>query len=268
MQIIRRPSPFVLASSGHGTLIVNRNDYRLVGPDRGYGVGFQLLNTSYFDPEEVELVLSLLSLRRKAFGDGVIAIDCGANIGVHTIEWAKSMYGWGEVIAVEAQERLYYALAGNVAINNCFNAVVLHAAVGAKCGEISVPVPNYMLPSSFGSLELRRRENNEFIGQAIDYSANRTQVIRMLSIDSFNAQRLDFIKIDVEGMELEALEGARQSIARHKPVLLIESIKVDSAELKRTLLAAGYRIFPSGINILAVHESDPCAREIRVKAAA
>ena len=268
MQITRRPAPFVITSSGHGTLIVNRNDYRLLAPDRGFGVGYQLLNTSYFDPEEVDLAVSLLRLRRKYFGNSVIAIDCGANIGVHTIEWAKSMYGWGEVIAIEAQERLYYALAGNIAINNCFNAVALHAAVGATCGQISVPVPNYMLPSSFGSLELRKRDNNEYIGQIIDYSSSKTQAIRMLSIDSFNASRLDFVKIDVEGMELEVLEGARNSIERQRPVLLIESIKVDNTELSRILRGAGYRTFALGINILALHESDPCLREVRVQAAA
>ena len=38
------------------------------------------------------------------FGDGVMAIDCGANVGVHTLEWSRLMYGWGEVIAFEAQE--------------------------------------------------------------------------------------------------------------------------------------------------------------------
>ena len=45
----------------------------------------------------------------------------GANIGVHTVEWARHMYGWGNVIAIEAQERLYYSLCGNISLNNCLN---------------------------------------------------------------------------------------------------------------------------------------------------
>ena len=110
-------------------MLVNRHDYRLVG-DSGYGVGFQLLNTQSFDQDEVDLLKSLLLSRRSNFGPGVVAIDCGANIGVHTIEWAKTMYGWGEVIAVEAQERVFYALAGNITVNNCFNARAIWAAVG------------------------------------------------------------------------------------------------------------------------------------------
>ena len=130
----KRKIAFVLAASDHGTMIVNRFDYRMVDERSGIGVGFQILEGGSFDAQEVDLAMSLLGLRRQYFGDGVLALDCGANIGVHTIEWAKRMSGWGQVIAIEPQERLFYALAGNIAINNCFNARAFHAAVAAKVG--------------------------------------------------------------------------------------------------------------------------------------
>jgi FkbM family methyltransferase len=187
MQSMRRNLAFVLASSNHGTMIVNRNDYRMIDAERGYGVGFQILQTGSFDPTEVRLVLDLLALRRKHHGDGVVAIDCGANIGVHTIEWANRMHGWGQVIAIEAQERLFYALTGNIAINNCFNARALNAAVAAKVGTMRVPAPDYLKAASFGSLELRRREGTEFIGQPIDYSEERMSVIKTVTIDNSRA---------------------------------------------------------------------------------
>src|ERR1700756_1782003 len=107
----RRKLAFVLASSSHGTMIVNRLDYRMLSADVGMGVGLQILEAGAFDPTEVKLAVELLALRRRHYGDGVLAIDCGANIGVHTIEWAIAMTGWGSVLAVEAQERIYYALA-------------------------------------------------------------------------------------------------------------------------------------------------------------
>ena len=147
--VVKRPTAFVVVSTNHGTMLVNRHDYRLVDENKGYGVGFQLLNSSAFDPQEVDLLLQVLELRKTAHGPGVIAIDCGANVGVHTVEWAKLMYGWGEVIAIEAQERIYYALAGNITINNCFNATALWAAVGESDGEIGVPRVNYFSPSTF-----------------------------------------------------------------------------------------------------------------------
>ena len=85
-----RTQAFVLASTDHGSMIVNRFDYKSVeGGSHFFGVGAQLMHKGCFDPEEVKLALTMLDARRQRFGDGVVAIDCGATIGVHTIEWAK-----------------------------------------------------------------------------------------------------------------------------------------------------------------------------------
>ncbi|MES2686799.1 MAG: FkbM family methyltransferase [Pseudomonadota bacterium] len=263
MRINHRPLPFVLVSSDHGTMIVNRNDYRMINETQGYGVGHQIFQTSSFDFQEVMMALDFLGARREFFGDGVVAIDGGANIGVHTIEWAKQMHGWGRVIGVEAQERVFYALAGNVAINNCFNATVLHAALGAAEGSITIPRPNYLKPASFGSLELRQRADNEFIGQAIDYAQAQGDTVRMISVDGLDLPRLDFLKLDIEGMELEALEGAARSIARHRPQMLIEVIKTDAAAVRKLLDDQGYHCFQIGINLLAIHATDPSLARLK-----
>ena len=252
-----RPVPFVIAATNHGSLILNRNDYRMTDEKNGYGVGFQLLNTSSFDQSEVDFALGLLSLRRQYFGAGVVAFDCGANVGVHTIEWAKHMHGWGSVIAIEAQERIYYALAGNVAINNCLNATAIWGAVGQSNEKIKVPVPDYLLPSSFGSLELKQNANNEYIGQKIDYSEANMVSVQQRTIDAFDFQRLDFIKIDVEGMELDVLTGGVSVIQKHKPLMMIEIIKSDRSQIETLLMSWDYEIFSMGINIFAVHGSDP-----------
>jgi FkbM family methyltransferase len=167
------------------------------------------------------------------------------------------------VIAIEAQERIYYALAGNIAINNCFNAKAIHGAIGAEEGVLDIPVPDYLQPASFGSLELRQTAKSEFIGQAIN--AERNQRVRMLTIDSLDLKRLDFIKIDVEGMELEALAGGRNTIMKHKPVMLIESIKTDKVALLKFLEEHGYQTFPMGINVLAVHSTDPTREQISIQ---
>jgi FkbM family methyltransferase len=258
----KRKVAFVLAASEHGTMIVSRLDYRMV--DRGgIGVGFQILENAMFDPEEVDMALSLLGLRRRYFGDGVVALDCGANIGVHTIEWARRMHGWGAVIAIEAQERLFYALAGNIAINNCFNARAVHAAVAAQVGAMKIPSPDYLRSGSFGSLELRKRDRTEFIGQPIDYSDDKAAVIRSLTLDSLELARIDLIKIDIEGMEIEAIEGAVGLLARAHPVLIVESIKSDKAKLREILETLGYRLFDIGMNLLAIHESDKTASHMK-----
>jgi FkbM family methyltransferase len=262
MSYPNRPIAFVMASSNHGNLIVNRHDYRMVDDSRGYGVGFQILNKSSFDPEEVNFALALLDSRRKYYGDDVFAIDGGANIGVHTVEWSRHMHGWGRVLAFEAQEVVYYALAGNIAVNNCLNARARHSALGEVCGELCIPQPDYFAPASFGSLELRYRPSTEFIGQAVSYESNDCTAVPMSSLDSLGLPRVDLIKIDVEGMELEVLRGAKDVMRRLRPLLIVEAIKSDRAALEAVLREMEYQVFKLGINLLAVHNSDPTLKHV------
>jgi FkbM family methyltransferase len=265
MERPRRPQAFIIASTDHGTMIVNRFDQHAAAPDRIYGAGFQLLNKASYDPEEVSLLLTVLNMRRNYYGDGVVALDCGANLGVHTVEWAKHMTGWGVVMAFEAQERIYYALAGNIAINNCFNARAVNAAVTSEPGAMKIPRPNYLVNSSFGSLELKQRDNTEFIGQPIDYSEQNMTEVRAITLDSYNFQRIDLIKIDVEGMELDVLAGAARSIAANRPIMLIEVMKTDANALRAWLEKLGYIVIPSGMNVLAIHQDDKCRASIKIE---
>jgi FkbM family methyltransferase len=262
MRNIPRPAPFVLVSSNHGSMIVNRNDYNMADENNGYGVGYQIMNESCFDQEEVDFALALLDSRRLNFGPGVVALDAGANIGVHTIEWARLMHRWGYVHAFEAQERLYYALAGNVALNNCLNASAHYLALGGQCTQITIPEPNYLIPSSFGSLSIKSGANNEFIGQEIDYAKAQKKVTQV-TIDSLKYARVDFIKLDVEGMEEEVLGGAAETIKTCKPIIIVETIKSDREKIARFLTSKGYNIYPMGINTLAAHQTDPVSQRLK-----
>ncbi len=251
-----RPAPFVLVASNHGTLIVNRNDHTGEG-EREFGVGFQILEHSCFDYDEIRLALTLLCRRLEHYGPGVVAIDCGANIGVHTVEWARQMSDWGSVAAIEAQERIFYSLCGNIAINNCMNARAIWAAAGAASGKMQIPVPDYNKPASFGSLELQKRESPEFIGQKIDYTEDACTTVDVIAIDDLRLERLDFLKIDVEGMELQVLLGAEHTIMNHKPAMILEILKSKPQEIADFLGRHGYRYHRFGNNLLAFHELDP-----------
>jgi FkbM family methyltransferase len=193
----------------------------------------------------------------------VVAFDGGANIGVHAVEWSRLMRDWGSVIAVEAQERVFYALAGNIALQNCFNVRALWAALADVPGELSFPEPDYRKQASFGSFELKARVGTEFIGQPIDYG-KPTSTVRQTTIDSLGLERLDLLKLDVEGMEAEALQGAAETIARCKPILFVETIKSDKEAIAAALTNEGYRVMPNGMNVLAIHEGDKTLQHVQV----
>jgi hypothetical protein len=78
---------FVLAACNHGTMIVSRFNHRMTGPGQGVGIGFRLFEAGGYNLVEFELALQLIEQRRCFHGDRVVAIDCGAHIAVHAIEW-------------------------------------------------------------------------------------------------------------------------------------------------------------------------------------
>src|SRR4051812_2544963 len=105
----QRRIAFVIAASDQGTFILNRLDYNVAG-DSTFGVGIEMLEGGTYGKGDIDVLFSLAKLRRKYFGDGVEVIDCGANMGIYTVNWAQRMADWGNVLAIEAQERVFYAL--------------------------------------------------------------------------------------------------------------------------------------------------------------
>lgn len=196
-------------------------------------------------------MIKILMISRELHGDGVVMVDGGANIGVHSITAGRVMQGWGTVMAFEAQERIFYALAGNVAINNLFNVQAKLSALAHKDYMINVPIPDYLEHGSFGSLEMQYKPTVENIGQIVDY--NKTQQIPAIAIDSIGLSRLDFLKLDVEGMEEQALFGAFQTIRRCRPIMYIEHQKTGVAAIQKALNIMEYESNQIGPNTLAIH---------------
>ena len=78
-------------------------------------------------------------------------------------------------------------------------------------------------------------------------------------------ERVDFVKIDVERMEVEVLNGAMKTLKKYKPILLIEVLKSPQQEIFDLIKPLGYEIFPMGMNILAVFKDDPVLKHINQK---
>ena len=269
MNRIAKPAPFVLVATGHGPMIASVNDYRPAAeaePEIA-GEGARLLRSSLFQADMIDLTLDLLDLKRRHAGEGVVALDGGAGIGVSTIEWARHMTGWGKVVGFEPQERTYYALCGNIALNNVLNAGAVNAALGGMAGFIDVPVLDQTQPALFGALELRKTGKSPPIGQPVKHDAPG-YTVNLLTIDNLECERLDLARLDLNGMEVEALRGATATLDRCRPILLVEASKSRKGALEELLKSANYAVFPFGSHLLAAHNEDAALAEITERAAA
>ncbi|HUL56525.1 MAG TPA: FkbM family methyltransferase [Usitatibacter sp.] len=162
---------------------------------------------------------------------GDVVMDIGANIGVHTMAFARRVGPGGAVIAFEAQRLVFQSLCANVAINSLANVECHWAAVGARRGVLTVPELAFDRPNNFGGVSLA--------------GAREGRPVPVVALDDFAAiPRLRLVKVDVEGMEAEVIEGAAKLIARLRPILYVENDRVDSSpRLIRMIAALGYDMY-------------------------
>jgi FkbM family methyltransferase len=161
---------------------------------------------------------------------GMTVVEVGANIGLLTVPFARFVAPGGKVIAFEPQRIVFQMLCGNIALNALDNVFVHNSGVGSAPGSITVPSIDYARPGNFGGVSLSASGSGE--------------TVPLATIDSLGLQRCDFMKIDVEGMELEVLQGARTTVERFRPRLYIENDRIEkSAPLIEHLLALDYRLY-------------------------
>jgi len=164
--------------------------------------------------------------------DNCVVVDAGANIGLVALPVAQAVLPRGGVVhAFEAQRMMCYALCGSAALNDLENLIVRNQALGSALGTVAAGKPDYGKPQDFGTFSL--------LGQA----GPLLEQVEVVTVDSLGLPRLDFLKIDVEGMEIEVLQGARGSIERHLPWGWVEYWKVNIDDIKAQFAGLGYKFY-------------------------
>jgi len=162
-----------------------------------------------FQLEQLRAIIAYLPKDKKIF-----AIDVGAHRGIWTKEMLKT---FGVVTAIEPSD--LYKLIDK-------RANVINAAVGSKIGRCSLA-------------EGKKNTGQKHVVAGKD--------IKMITLDSLNLTP-DFIKIDVEGMEYDVLVGAKETIERYKPYILIEEANLserygcDPEKARRLLKRLGMKL--------------------------
>jgi FkbM family methyltransferase len=144
-------------------------------------------------------------------------LDIGSNVGLTAIGFDQ-LVPEGKVFAFEPSPQNYRLLQKNLKENSCLRVEAVNKAVGSSTGEVSFfDVPGY----GAGSFAL-----NDVSQLAARHHAEDRIEIPCVRIDDFvedlGLDRIDLIKIDVEGFELDVLEGARKTLARFRPITILE----------------------------------------------
>jgi FkbM family methyltransferase len=199
---------------------------------------------------EIMLLAEALS---NAPTDGRVIIDVGANFGTFSLALSRIVGVGGKVIAFEPQRIIFYMAAGTMALNSALNVHCINAAVGAAPGQIEVPQFDYFSPLSFGSVEFGPSQR-EVLAQSRGHNPAQAEFVSVITIDSLGLDRLDLLKIDAEGMEMEVLDGAEQTIGRCRPIIYVEWLKVGEVLLRERLNGLGYSVrnHAATANFLAV----------------
>jgi FkbM family methyltransferase len=202
-----------LSRGRHGLVLYNRHDMYIGRSLDRYG----------------EFSIGEADLFRQLIRPGSVVVEAGANIGAHTLVLSRLVGDRGLVYAFEPQRVVFQTLCANMALSSIVNVHCRSEVLGDAPGTVMIPVPNYNEENNFGGLSVGGK-----VGEPVS----------VITLDSLELPRCDFLKVDVEGMELSVLKGAAQTIAKYRPVLYVENDRADrSAALIEYLFSLGYELY-------------------------
>ncbi len=175
-----------------------------LNPYKNGGVDEDVYAKRSWEPEVMSKIKSFLPR------DGIF-FDVGANIGVYSL-FASRIMSEGRVYAFEPIKRIQTQLAKSIKENNIKNISLEPFALSDRSGTYAISlVQENIGASSLQDVSLMR-------------DVQSTEVIATEMMDVFlnKIDRLDVIKMDIEGNEFEALRGGEHIVRKFKPIMIIE----------------------------------------------
>jgi len=140
-----------------------------------------------------------------------VILDIGANIGFHTLYFAELTGTNGKVIAFEPIPHNFAALENNISLNNFPQIVMINKALGNTNSQMNIHINEQAQnPGAFNLFEDGVKNTIIECTKGDDY------------LQENNIKKVDFIKIDVEGFELEVLKGLAETIKLFNPIIIFE----------------------------------------------
>lgn len=212
---------FTVLESIHGRIIVNRH------------CAYQAEALVKTGATHIESELhNLLAIAGTLPQDAVI-VDGGTNIGLVAVPLAQMgrTRNW-TIHAFEPQRMIYNALCGTIALNDLTHLHAHNKGLSDKASVMIVPAVDYSAPQDYGAVELSTVQ-----------SQTAGESVAIIALDDMGLTRLDLLKLDIEGMEIPALRGAKNLITAHQPWCWIEYWKVGVDAIKAEFAGLDYEFF-------------------------
>ena len=162
---------------------------------------------------------------RRYLRPGDVAIDVGANIGIHTLPMAEAVGPQGVVLAVEPLPSVRERLERNLALNRATNVRVIAQAASDREGSAQLYPPRADA-ANLGQASLARLSHLDAAAPIEVSLVTLDAIVRAQGLD-----RVRLIKIDVEGHDREVMAGAIALIDRYQPVLIFEFSPEHTSEI-------------------------------------
>jgi FkbM family methyltransferase len=231
----------IVVPTDYGPMIVNRYDT--------WQTNALFKTHQALDHGEICLIAEIL--KRKAVPTTTtqppssVFIDVGGCFGTWSIALAPLCK---EVHVFEPQRILYNMICGSVALNSFEHVYSHNVAIGLH-GRIAVPQFDYGKQLSFGSIEFGEKQTEKLDQER---GTETLEFVQCRPLDDFQFEHADAIKIDVEGMEFDAVHSAIWTICKHRPVLYVEILKSDAQRIMGVFDTLDYSFWEVGMNMLCV----------------
>lgn len=225
----------LVLDTAYGRMIVNRNDINQAGS----------LFLSGLSPDHK--TICLLSEVVSAYPGHPHVLDIGANIGTYSLALSRKVQPGGRIYAFEPQRIIFNMLAGSVALNSINNIFCSNIALGDRDDEIEIPQFDYSKRLNFGSIEFGR-EQKETLHQQRGNDPAARETVPLVRVDSLGFSGIGLMKIDVEGMEQQVIDGSIETINRCRPMVFIETLKTDATNIREMFSSIDYQITSAGPN--------------------
>jgi FkbM family methyltransferase len=162
--------------------------------------------------------VSTVRAYEKLIKSGHTVLDIGANVGAHTIHFCRAVLPAGKVYAFEPTDYAFSKLQANVAANS-------HLARCVECCQVMLTDKSHRTdtPALYSSWPLDNATDTHALhGGRLMSTTNATSTTLDEFLTKARIDRVDLIKIDVDGNECSMLRGALVSLARLRPILLME----------------------------------------------